>query len=51
MRMRMPYAARSLPARLRSAPRVPPQVGLPMYLAYFLLYMTSVEFGVYWMHR
>jgi lathosterol oxidase len=22
-----------------------------MYLLYFALYMTSVEFGVYWMHR
>ncbi len=27
------------------------QVGLPMYLLYFALYMTSVVFGVYWMHR
>jgi lathosterol oxidase len=26
-------------------------VGLPMYVIYFFLYMTSVEFGVYWMHR
>ena len=26
-------------------------VGLGAYLGYFLLYMTSVEFGVYWMHR
>lgn len=26
-------------------------VGLPMYLIYFVLYMTSVEFCVYWMHR
>lgn len=26
-------------------------VGLPMYVLYFFLYMTSVEFFVYWMHR
>mmetsp|Transcript_80583 Transcript_80583/g.163938 ORF Transcript_80583/g.163938 Transcript_80583/m.163938 type:complete len:344 (-) Transcript_80583:306-1337(-) len=26
-------------------------VGLPMYIIYFFLYMASVEFGVYWMHR
>lgn len=26
-------------------------VGLPLYLVYFVLYMGSVEFGVYWMHR
>ena len=26
-------------------------VGLARYLAYFGLYMTSVEFFVYWMHR
>lgn len=26
-------------------------VGLPMYAIFFLLYMASVEFGVYWMHR
>jgi lathosterol oxidase len=31
-------------------PRVD-NVGLPMYVAYFALYITSVEFGVYWMHR
>jgi Delta7-sterol 5-desaturase len=31
-------------------PRVA-NVGLPMYVLYFLLYMASVEFGVYWMHR
>lgn len=26
-------------------------VGLPMYILYFVMYMSSVEFGVYWMHR
>mmetsp|Transcript_22303 Transcript_22303/g.49043 ORF Transcript_22303/g.49043 Transcript_22303/m.49043 type:complete len:354 (-) Transcript_22303:312-1373(-) len=26
-------------------------VGWGMYCAYFVLYMASVEFGVYWMHR
>ncbi len=26
-------------------------VGAPRYLAYFALYMASVEFFVYWMHR
>lgn len=26
-------------------------IGLPMYCVYFFLYMVSVEFGVYWMHR
>lgn len=26
-------------------------VGLPAYVGYFCLYMLSVEFGVYWMHR
>lgn len=26
-------------------------VGLPLYVIYFFLYMASVEFGVYWMHR
>lgn len=26
-------------------------VGLAAYFGYFVLYMTSVEFGVYWMHR
>ncbi len=31
-------------------PRVD-NVGLPMYAVYFVLYMASVEFGVYWMHR
>lgn len=31
-------------------PRVE-NVGLPMYVVYFYLYMASVEFGVYWMHR
>lgn len=31
-------------------PRVE-NVGLPLYLVYFVLYMTSVEFGVYWVHR
>jgi lathosterol oxidase len=27
------------------------QVGLAQHVAYFFLYMASVEFGVYWMHR
>lgn len=31
-------------------PRVE-NVGLPMYIFWFYVYMTSVEFGVYWMHR
>lgn len=31
-------------------PRVD-NVGIPAYLLYFTLYMLSVEFGVYWMHR
>ena len=31
-------------------PRVD-DVGVPAYVAFFWLYMTSVEFGVYWMHR
>lgn len=26
-------------------------VGLPMYIFYFCMYMISVEFGVYWSHR
>lgn len=26
-------------------------VGLPTYIALFVLYMCFVEFGVYWMHR
>jgi len=26
-------------------------VGMPMYILYFVLYMTSVEFFVYWQHR
>lgn len=26
-------------------------VGLLMHLVYFVLFMTSVEFGIYWMHR
>lgn len=26
-------------------------VGWPMYAVYFVMYMASVEFGVYWMHR
>jgi lathosterol oxidase len=26
-------------------------VGLPMYAIFFFLYMVSVEFCVYWMHR
>ncbi len=26
-------------------------VGLGWYLSYFVLYMASVEFFVYWMHR
>ena len=25
--------------------------GVGYYLAYFVVYMTCVEFGVYWMHR
>uniref|UniRef100_A0A7S0YCH2 Fatty acid hydroxylase domain-containing protein n=1 Tax=Polytomella parva TaxID=51329 RepID=A0A7S0YCH2_9CHLO len=33
-----------------SYPRVE-NVGLPACVLYFFLYMTSVEFGVYWMHR
>lgn len=31
-------------------PRVE-NMGLPMYFVYFVLYMASIEFGVYWMHR
>lgn len=31
-------------------PRVA-NVGLFWYITYFLMYMVSVEFGVYWMHR
>ncbi|GFH31054.1 fatty acid hydroxylase domain-containing protein [Haematococcus lacustris] len=31
-------------------PRVE-NVGLPMFVIYFALYICSVEFGVYWMHR
>ena len=31
-------------------PRVD-NVGIPAYILYFALYMCSVEFGVYWMHR
>jgi len=31
-------------------PRVE-NIGLPMYALYFMLYMLSVEFCVYWMHR
>ena len=27
------------------------EVGMGAYLAYFVIYMTFVEFGVYWMHR
>ncbi|KXZ52406.1 hypothetical protein GPECTOR_9g450 [Gonium pectorale] len=34
----------------RAYPRVE-NVGLPAYVLYFFLYMVSVEFGVYWMHR
>ncbi|GIL64206.1 hypothetical protein Vafri_18180 [Volvox africanus] len=34
----------------RAYPRVE-NVGLPAYVLYFFLYMASVEFGVYWMHR
>lgn len=34
----------------RAYPRVD-DVGLAAYIAYFVLYMTLVEFGVYWMHR
>ncbi|KAG2488988.1 hypothetical protein HYH03_012428 [Edaphochlamys debaryana] len=26
-------------------------IGLPAYVLYFFIYMFSVEFGVYWMHR
>ena len=26
-------------------------MGLPMYITYFALYMCCVEFWVYWMHR
>ncbi len=26
-------------------------MGLFWYLAYFVMYLVSVEFGVYWMHR
>eukprot|EP00894_Picocystis_sp_ML_P001607 jgi/Pico_ML_1/52124/g2884.t1 len=26
-------------------------VGIPMFFAYFAMYMCCVEFGVYWMHR
>eukprot|EP00899_Mesostigma_viride_P006889 jgi/Mesvir1/16200/Mv08462-RA.1 len=26
-------------------------IGLPAYCAYFVVYMTFVEFGVYWVHR
>jgi lathosterol oxidase len=33
-----------------SYPRIE-NLGLPMYCLYFFLYMVSVEFGVYWMHR
>jgi len=31
-------------------PRVD-NMGLPMFMVYFVLYMVCVEFGVYWMHR
>jgi len=34
----------------RSYPRVD-DVGLPLYVGYFFVYMLVVEFGVYWMHR
>jgi Delta7-sterol 5-desaturase len=34
----------------KAYPRVS-NVGLPLYVLYFFLYMTCVEFGVYWMHR
>lgn len=34
----------------KAYPRVD-NVGLPLYIIYFVLYMCSVEFGVYWMHR
>lgn len=27
------------------------EVGIPMFFAYFAMYMSCVEFGVYWMHR
>lgn len=26
-------------------------VGVPAYVAFFVVYMACVEFGVYWMHR
>jgi lathosterol oxidase len=34
----------------KAYPRID-NVGLPLYVLYFFLYMASVEFGVYWMHR
>jgi lathosterol oxidase len=34
----------------KAYPRID-NVGLPLYILYFFLYMTSVEFCVYWMHR
>lgn len=34
----------------KAYPRID-NVGLPLYILYFFAYMTSVEFGVYWMHR
>lgn len=34
----------------KAYPRVD-DVGLPLYILYFFVYMTIVEFGVYWMHR
>lgn len=26
-------------------------VGFPLYLAYLIVYLVIVEFGIYWMHR
>ena len=34
----------------KAYPRVE-NVGVGAYVIYFVLYMISVEFGVYWMHR
>ena len=43
-------AAQQLPAILLPCCRVA-DVGLGRYILYFALYMTSVEFFVYWQHR
>ena len=32
-------------------PRSVEDIGLKWYIIYFVLYMTSVEFFVYWQHR